>query len=106
VVELFEAAEAGDKRARRLVTEAASLIGIATANLALVLDPSIVVLGGALVAQGEAFLNEIRRVAARVIPEPPAIVASPLGREGPLLGALLVATTEARGRLKQGLGAP
>jgi glucokinase len=100
VAELFKAAEAGDRRARRLVAEAGTLIGIATANLALVLDPSLVVLGGALGSRGEPFLEEIRNVVGRIIPKPPALALSKLGREAALWGAMLVATTEARARLR------
>jgi predicted NBD/HSP70 family sugar kinase len=103
--ELFKAAEAGDRRARRLVAEAGTLIGIATANLALVLDPSLVVFGGALVARGQSFLDEIRRVVGRIIPEPPALALSKLGREAALWGSLLVATTQARAHLRDGLNA-
>ena len=44
--------EAGDRAARRAVDETATLIGIAVANVAAVLDPSLIVLGGALMAQG------------------------------------------------------
>jgi predicted NBD/HSP70 family sugar kinase len=105
VAELFEAAEAGDRRALRLVAEAGTLIGIAAANLALVLDPSLIVLGGALASQAESFVQEIRRVVKHVIPGPPAILVSQLGREAALWGGLLVATTEARARLRQDLGA-
>ncbi|MGH9390741.1 MAG: ROK family protein, partial [Vicinamibacteria bacterium] len=47
--DLFEAAESGDRVARKTVDEAVTLIGIATANLSVVLDPSIIVLGGALI---------------------------------------------------------
>jgi predicted NBD/HSP70 family sugar kinase len=104
VADLFEAAEAGDRRALRVVAEAGTLIGIAAANLATVLDPSLIVLGGALVTRGESFVQEIRRVLKRIIPRPPAVVASQLGREASLWGCLLLATTEARARLRQELG--
>jgi predicted NBD/HSP70 family sugar kinase len=93
---LLEAAAAGDRAARRAIGEAATLIGIATANLSLALDPSLVVLGGALTAQEECFVSELRRVVGRIIPRPPQIVVSGLGREATLWGGVLVATTEAR----------
>jgi predicted NBD/HSP70 family sugar kinase len=106
VADLFEAAEAGDRRALRIVAEAGTLIGIAAANLATVLDPSLIVLGGALVTRGESFLQEIRRVLKRVVPRPPAVVVSQLGGEAALWGCLLEATNLARTRLKQELGLP
>ncbi len=100
VAELFEAAQGKDRAARKAVEEAAALIGIAVANLSLVIDPSLIVLGGALVAQGEPFLSEVRRVVARLVPAPLEIVVSALGKEAPLWGTLLVATIEARGHLR------
>jgi predicted NBD/HSP70 family sugar kinase len=71
-----------------------------------VLDPSLIVLGGALVTRGESFLQEIRRVLKRVVPRPPAVVVSQLGGEAALWGCLLEATNLARTRLKQELGLP
>ena len=103
VAELFEAALRGDPRARKAVEEAATLIGIATANLSLVLDPSLIVFGGALIDQGESLVQDVRRIVARIVPGPAEIVVSSLGKEAPLWGCLLVATREARERLRQGL---
>jgi glucokinase len=100
VAELFEAAQGNDRAARKAVEEAAALIGIAVANLSLVLDPSLIVLGGALIAQGEPLLSEVRRIVARLVPAPLEIVVSALGKEAPLWGTLLVATIEARGHLR------
>jgi glucokinase len=106
VAELLEAAEAGDVRARKAVDEAAALIGIAAANLTLVLDPSLIVLGGALVVQAEPLVQEVRRIVERIVPGSAKIVISALGKEAPLWGSLLVATTEAREWLRQRLRAP
>jgi glucokinase len=108
VAELFEAAQRGERDARRTVEETARLIGIATANLSIVLDPSLIVLGGALIAQGPPLLKEVRRIVGRIVPTPGPIVMSELGEEAPLWGTLLVATSEARERLRRQLrqGAP
>src|SRR5687768_14669284 len=46
MAKLFLAAEAGDRTARRAIDETATFIGIAVANVAAVLDPSLIVLGG------------------------------------------------------------
>lgn len=102
--ELFEAAESGDRGARKTVDEAVTLIGIATANLSVVLDPSLVVLGGALVAEGRQVVDRVRKIVERIVPTPPRIVLSELHEEAPLWGSLLVATTEARRRLRRTLG--
>lgn len=101
---LFEAAAAGDAKARAAIDETAGLLGMALVNLTLVIDPSLVVLGGALFDQGGDFVSEVKKVAARIVPAPPEIVVSALGSEASLWGCLLVATTEARVRLRNSLG--
>jgi predicted NBD/HSP70 family sugar kinase len=93
----------GDRKLRKAVEDAAVLIGIAVANLSVVVDPSLVVLAGALVAEGLPVVPEVQRIVARVVPEPPQIVLSALGKEAPLWGCLLVAADAARSRLRQQL---
>jgi len=102
---LFDAAQGGDQRARKAIAEVAKLMGIAAANLSLVIDPSLLVLGGDFVAQGEPLVSEVRRVIARILPAPLQVAVSALGKEAPLWGTLLLATSEARRRLKQELRA-
>jgi predicted NBD/HSP70 family sugar kinase len=101
LAELFQAAQAGDRRARAAVDETARLIGIAVANVGAVVDPSLIVLGGALFAQAEPLVHEVRTVLSRITRSPIEVVVSALGKEAPLWGGLLVATTEARGHLRQ-----
>ena len=94
----------GDREADRSPgMETARLIGIAVANLSLVLDPSLVVLGGTLITQGEPLVEQVRRIVGRIVPAPVEIVVSALGPEAPLWGSLLRATTEARKRLQERL---
>ena len=100
VADLLEAAGNGDRAARAAVEEAAVLIGMAVANLAVVVDPSLIVLAGAMVTQSELLVHEVRRVVGRVVPATPEIVVSALGKEAPLWGCLLVAGNEARARLR------
>jgi predicted NBD/HSP70 family sugar kinase len=102
VDELFVAAEKGDKRARKVVEDAARLVGIATTNLSLVIDPSLLVIGGPAV-EHPLFVDQVRQIVAKVIPSPPEIVAAKLGKEAPLWGSLLLATSEARVRLRERL---
>jgi predicted NBD/HSP70 family sugar kinase len=104
VRKLFDAAKAGDALARGIVDETATLIGIATANLGIVLDPSLIVLGGALFAQAPELADDVRRIVSRIVPTPGAIVLSALDKEAPLWGSLLMATLVARQRLRQQLG--
>jgi glucokinase len=100
---IFDAAAAGDRRAIETLRETARLIGVATANLSVVLDPSLIVMGGSLVAHGPALVDDVRRVVGQIVPTPSPIVMSALGPEAPLVGSLLMAVTEARLRLRQDL---
>jgi predicted NBD/HSP70 family sugar kinase len=100
---LFDAAHSGDEAARSIVDDTARLIGIAAANVSIVLDPSLIVLGGALFAQAPELVDAVRAVVSRIVKTPSAIVPSELDVEAPLWGSLLVAATEARRRLRQQL---
>jgi glucokinase len=102
VDDLFLAAEKGEKRARKLVEDAARLVGIAATNLSLVIDPSLLVFGGPAV-EHEFFVDQVRQIVAKIIPSPPEIVAAKLGKEAPLWGSLLVATSAARVSLRERL---
>jgi glucokinase len=100
---LFAAAAAGDEQARQAVQQSATLMGIAIANLSVVMDPSLIVLGGALVTQGPRLIDDVRAIVERVVPRASPIVPSSLGQEAPLWGAVLVATMGARDRLREQL---
>jgi predicted NBD/HSP70 family sugar kinase len=102
VDELYDAVRAGDREAGAAVEAAATLVGIAAANLSLVIDPSLVVVGGEVAPDGSPFLDHVRRTAARIVPTPTAIVASALGEEAALWGGLLTATAHARAGLRPG----
>jgi predicted NBD/HSP70 family sugar kinase len=102
---VFAAARHGDQAALAAVRDAATLLGIAATNLSLVLDPSLLVFGGPMLPDGEMLVEEVARIVRRIIPSPPKIVASELGDKAPLWGAILVAATEARRRLRAELSA-
>lgn len=103
IPKLFCAAASGDEVARRTVDGVGRYIGMATANLCSMLDPSLVVLGGALLAGGR-LLEPVREIVNRIVPMPPSIVTTTLDKDAPLWGSLLVGTTEARERLRHELG--
>jgi len=97
VGELLLAAENGDGQALEAVRETASFIGMAVANVSTVIDPSMIVLGGAMFDHADVLLREVRRVVRRILPRAPVeIVLSHLGKDAPLTGTLLVAAREAR----------
>jgi predicted NBD/HSP70 family sugar kinase len=102
--ELFCAAAHGDQLAHATVDEVSTLVGIAAANVSCVLDPSLVVLGGALGMQGAALLDRVRQIVERIIPSPPLITTSSLDKDAPLWGSLLIAIAEAREEVRRQLG--
>jgi glucokinase len=99
IAALLEAAASGDAQAQRAVDETAMMIGIATANIGAVVDPSVVVLGGAMFANAEPLADAVRAVVRRLQRNPFDVVLSQLGKEAPVAGGLLVATAEARRQL-------
>jgi len=98
--DLICASQSGDAVAREVVEALGTFIGMAAANVCSVLDPSIVVLGGAVMAQADPLVERARRVVQRIVPTPPPVVASNLHKDAPLWGSLLLAATEARERLR------
>jgi predicted NBD/HSP70 family sugar kinase len=100
---LLRAAGAGDAAAGRAIGDAATLIGMAAAHVSLVIDPSLLVLSGPLVGDDGEVLERVRTVVSRVMPRPPKVVRSTLGEHAMLTGSLLVATQDARERLRRRL---
>jgi glucokinase len=90
------AALAGDTDARQVVEQVGWWIGFGLANLACVLDPECIVLGGGLVGAGELWLDAARASFAELVEggsarEPVAIVPAALGEQAGAIGAALAA---------------
>ena len=56
------AAKAGDKFARKLLEQAAEILGIALANVANTLNPETVIVGGKVASSGEFFMEKLKKV--------------------------------------------
>jgi glucokinase len=56
-----QAAAAGDDRAREVLVTFAGWVALGLANLASILDPEVVVVGGGLVDAGELLMTPVRR---------------------------------------------
>lgn len=86
-------ATAGDERVRDALDQAGGAMGTALAGAVNLLDPAVVILGGAYADLSPWLLPGMRReLAARVTVrawEADSLVVSGLGRRGPLLGAAL-----------------
>ena len=88
---------------QRALDDTAQLIAIAAANVCTVIDPSVLVLGGAMFAQAGRLVERVRSVVQRLSRTSFDVVLSELGKEAPLAGCLFVAAREARLRLRQQL---
>jgi predicted NBD/HSP70 family sugar kinase len=85
---VFAAAARGDAAAAGVVAELTLRLGRGVANVATVLDPDLVVLGGGIANAGAGLLDPIRRAVHAAVPAPPRVVLSELGDDGAALGAV------------------
>jgi glucokinase len=90
------AARAGDEESQAVLDELARWIALGLANLANVLDPAVIVIGGGLVEAADLLLPEVRRRFADLVMagdrRPPVpILPAELGERAGAIGAALVA---------------
>jgi glucokinase len=95
------AAAEGDPLALELVTDVGQWLGQGIADLAAILDPEVVVIGGGVSALGELVLAPARERLDRSLPgrgfrPGPRIVAAELGPEAGLIGAADLVRLDAR----------
>jgi glucokinase len=102
--EIFELATTGDSEAGGLMMSVAHYLAMAITNLSLVLDLSVVVLGGG-VGEHPALLEAIRRKLENNEFAKPRLVMSSLGGEAQICGAIWLAlrTCEANGFRRRSL---
>jgi glucokinase len=97
---LFDAARGSDPLAVRLVDETAHYMGIALANVIQAFNPEVIVLGTIATAQGDFFLDRVRRVVRAetwpLMNEVVEIAASPLGSRVGDYAAISVLLQETR----------
>jgi glucokinase len=91
-----QAAMAGDEEARQVIAQVGWWVGFGLANLACVLDPECVVLGGGLVSVGDLLLDAARQSYAQLVEggstrDPIAIVPAAFGERAGAVGAALAA---------------
>ena len=85
---VFAAAARGDSAAAAIVAELTTRLARGVANVATVVDPDLVVLGGGIANAGAALLEPVERAVRAAVPFPPRIVLSELGDDGAALGAV------------------
>ena len=93
--DVFDAADAGDRLARRIVEETADYLAAGITTILHVLNPEMVVLTGGMMGAGEPFLDRVRRRVRETAFERASsaceICWSALGGDAGILGAALAA---------------
>ncbi len=86
---IFEAAGQGQAWARNLLDGVTDSLAIAIANLTVLLDPELVVLGGALTPYAGTLAAAISEKMQRTIPSTPRLEVSNLGLRATVMGAIV-----------------
>ena len=85
---VFEAARRGDPLAQEVVDETVDHISIIVANVAAILNPELIVLGGGIARSADLLIEPIRQRVEGVVPVMPLIKASELGENAAVMGAI------------------
>ncbi|MGE5584411.1 MAG: ROK family protein [Bacillota bacterium] len=93
---VFHAASRGNATAQKVVDQALSALGLGLANIATLLDPQLIVLGGG-VLKNAAILKPLDEAVHRLVPTKADVVLSRLGTEAQVLGAAATALQLAKG---------
>lgn len=95
---VFEGARTGDGVSISVVRDTAKYIGMAVANLAVAIDPEVIVISGAAAAAGDLILDAVRQEFLRRLPpglgEQIRVEISTLGADGVAIGAARLAMLE------------
>jgi predicted NBD/HSP70 family sugar kinase len=93
---VLEAARGGDGVAISVMRDTAKYLGMAAANLAVIADPEVLVLGGIMASAADLLLDAVRTEFARRVPAAMAqaltIVPATLGADAPAIGAVRLAS--------------
>jgi glucokinase len=83
-----------DAALARLADEVADYLAITAIAVAAILDPEAIIVGGGTAEAGEDLLDPVRERMAREVAAPPVLIASALGPEAQLYGAVFCAMEE------------
>jgi glucokinase len=95
---VFAAADAGDLDAERLIGEALDELAVHVANLAVLIDPQRIAVGGGMMHASERVLDALRRRVASAAPFPPEVVGAHFVHDAALHGAIALALAAAHHR--------
>lgn len=92
---LIARAQCGDRAVISAVGEAAELLARVLSGVALIVNPSAILVGGELAVLGDLVVDPVRRALAAVpFGAPPEVSASSLGERASLVGALALVLSE------------
>jgi predicted NBD/HSP70 family sugar kinase len=103
---VFHLAAEGDRAAVAVVTDVVDALGQLVVNVAALLDPEVIVVGGGLTASGATLLDPLADRLAASVPFPPRLVPSELGDDAVARGAAVLALALGKRGLAEGLRSP
>ncbi|MBR7825537.1 ROK family protein [Actinospica sp. MGRD01-02] len=90
--ELFARARTGsDSAARTIVNDALAVLARSIANIAALIDPEVVVIGGGMMASADVIIPVIRKRLTDTLPFPPRVAPAHFTRDASLHGAIALA---------------
>ena len=90
-----EVFEHPDPRAGELLQSALDALAVEVANMAILVDPARIAVGGGLMSRPEVILPALERRLRAAVPFPPELVPAQFVHDGPLRGAIALALDEA-----------
>jgi predicted NBD/HSP70 family sugar kinase len=84
---VFAAARQGDAGAQAVVDETIQYLGLVVANVACLLNPEVVIIGGGVARSADMLLDGIREMIDGVVPVVPRLAVSALGKDAVIQGA-------------------
>lgn len=103
---VFSRAAAGDGVAKAVVDDVIEALGDAVVNVAALLDPEVIVIGGGLMGGVSPLLERLAERLRAAVPYPPRVVPSALGEDAVARGASVLALTLAKHHLAAPDGEP
>lgn len=88
---VFEAARQGDSLAQEIMVETVKYLSIAVSSVASILNPEMIIIGGAVARSGDLLLEPIKEMIGGVVPVMPRLVLSRLDDDAVVMGAIALA---------------
>jgi len=87
---VFDAVRQGEEWAKQVLNETIDYLSLAIANISILFDPEVIILGGGVARSADLLLDPILQRLEGVIPFIPRLVASPFERRAAIMGAIMM----------------